>query len=93
MNKRQCRNKSRSIKEDHNNKPRCSKTNTPCKSATTSKNTAEQVETRLPKSPTKCCKVAKELTTVHGIPVQNAPNNKKQIHPVNPHTDKAIIAL
>jgi hypothetical protein len=49
--------------------------------------------THLPKSPSMCRKVAKELATVHGIPIQNAPNNKKQIHCLSPHTDKAVIAL
>jgi hypothetical protein len=89
MNQRCCRNKPRNIHEYHNNKPSCSKRNTPYKSPAMLKKAVKWVATRHHKSPIKCHKVITELAIAHGIPVQSAPSNK-QIHHLNPDTKEAF---
>jgi hypothetical protein len=93
MNQRCFRNKSRSVHEDQNNKPSCSKINSPYKSPATLKKAVKQVAAHLPKSPRKCHKVVSEHSIVHGIPVQSAPNNKKQIHCLNTDTGVPAVAF
>jgi hypothetical protein len=69
------------------NKSSCSKTYSPYKSSSMLKTAITLMATHLPKSPRMCCKGVTELDIAHGIPDQNAQNNK-QIHHLSPGTDR-----